>query len=102
VAIGKISESIHNFVERAVAATGNHELAAIANGLLRNLGGVSGAGGFGEIGFDAIGGENATRLVKEPAAPVATDPRVWVVNQERIVKLSVHDLLCRSRDVHSI
>ena len=99
MAIGRIREAIDDFVERAVATAGDDELAAIPDGLLGNLHGVAGAGGFGEFGVNAIGGQDAARLIEQAAAPVTAVPRVGVVDQERVLKLSLHFLLGPARSL---
>src|SRR5262249_30384415 len=59
------SQTIHNFVEGAIASAGNYQLAPVACGVLRDFGGVPGSGGFGQVRFNAFGGKNAACLVEQ-------------------------------------
>ena len=85
-------EAVDDFVERAVAAAGDDELAAFIGGLRSNFRGVAGAGGFGEIGLDAAGGKNMTSGVERAASSVAAVAGVGVVNQQSVLQVSGHSV----------
>src|SRR5262249_43431959 len=79
-----VCEAIYDFVQRAVAAARDDELAAVFAGAHRDVRGVARAGGFGQVGLDASLGENSAGFVEFLAAIVATAAGVGVVNQERV------------------
>ena len=83
-------EAVDDFVESAVAAAGDDELATLVAGTKSNFGGVARAGCFGEVGFDAAGSEDAASFVELFAAVGASTTSVWIVNQERVAKLRRH------------
>ena len=83
-------EAVHYFVEGAVAAAGDDELAALVAGTKSDFGGVARTGCFGEVGFDAAGSEDAASFVEIFAAVCASTTSVWIVNQERVAKLRRH------------
>ena len=95
-------QAVDDFVERAIAAARNHQLAALARGLLRDFRGVAGGGGFRKLGFDAAVGKNAPRLLDQAASHVSATSGIRVVNQQRVVELSFHDLPGFKRVHHSI
>src|SRR5262249_29392068 len=66
------SEAVDDFVERSVAAAGDHELTAFVGGLLSERGGVVRATRFDQVGFDAAGSENASCLVEHLTTAGAT------------------------------
>src|SRR5215470_16809928 len=51
-------QTVYNFVDRAVAATGDDQLAAIVARLPRNFGGFTGTGGFCQVGLNAASAED--------------------------------------------
>ena len=57
---------------------------------LRDFRGVAGFGGFGEIGLNAAGGENAARFIEQAAAPMTTISGVGVVDQQRVLDFRGH------------
>jgi len=84
------SEAVDDFVESAIAAAGDDELAALVAGTKSDFGGVTRTGCFGEVGFDAAGSEDAASFVELFAAVGASATSVWIVNQERVAKLRGH------------
>ncbi len=83
-------EAVDDFIQRAVAAAGDDQAAAIADGLLRDFDGVAGAGGLSELGFNTVRSENAARLIEKLAAAIAAITRVGIVDEERVVKSYGH------------
>jgi len=75
------SQAVDHFIESTVAAASDDELATLVASTKSNFGGITRAGGFGEVGFNAAGGEDAARFVQFLAAGIAAAPRVRVVNQ---------------------
>lgn len=89
-------ETVDDFVQRAVAAAGDHELAAFFAGVTRNFCGVAGAARFGELGFDSALREQPACFVEFLAAAGTTSASVGIVN-EKCVSQIVHSewfLLC--------
>src|SRR5215813_278249 len=79
-----VREAIYDFVEGAVAAACDDELAAVFAGAHSDVGGVARAGRFGEVGLNAALGENSAGFVEFLATIVATASGVGVVNQESV------------------
>jgi len=96
------SQAVDDFVERAVAATGDDELAAVARGLLRDFRSVARAGSFGEFGFDAVGGKDAAGLVEQASPAVTAESGVRVVDQQSVLVLRVHGLPSSGPNNHCI
>ena len=99
-------EAVHDFVQGAVAAAGDDELAAFGGRVVSDFGGMAGAGGFGEFGFDAAQGENAASSIEKAAARRAAVTGVGIVNQKRVVEFGDHSwfrcLPLVSQENHSI
>src|SRR2546428_800985 len=57
-------ETVHDFVQGAVATAGDNESAAFVGGALRDFRGMSGPGSFRQIGIDAIGRKNVPRRIE--------------------------------------
>src|SRR5258705_1783625 len=60
VAVLRIGEAVDDFVDGAIAAARNDELAAVGAGAPGNIGGFAGAGGFLQIGENAASLQDAT------------------------------------------
>jgi hypothetical protein len=90
VAIPVGGKTVNDFIEGTVAAAGDDQAAAFVGGAAGDFGGVAGAGGFGEIGFDAAAGENAARFIEQAASASAAVAGVGVVNQERVLQSERH------------
>ena len=90
MAVGRKCKAVDDFVERAVAAASDDELALLANCLLGNFCGVAGAGGFREVGVNAVRSKNLASLVDEFAPAVATVSSVGIVNQKGVLDERVH------------
>jgi len=90
--IGIICQPVDDFVERAVTAAGDDQLASFADRALGDLDGVSRIVRFGKFDLDAVAGEDAARLVKQATPAISAVPRKWVVNQQRVLELSLHGL----------
>src|SRR5208282_1550980 len=84
------SQAVNDFVYSAVAAAGNDELAPFLIGALRELCGVAGLGGFGEVGVDTGCCKNAAGFVQHGAAALATVAGVGVVNQQCVLDFWGH------------
>src|SRR5206468_3233741 len=83
-------EAVYDFIERAVTATGNNQLAAFVGGALRDFGGMSRARGFREIGFDPAARKNAPRFIEQAPAAAAAVAGVRIVNQKSASKSDSH------------
>jgi len=91
VAIVMSGEAVDDFVERAIATTGDNQAAVFFGGPRGDFDGVAGAGGFGEFSVNATRGENVARLVEQPAACVATAiAGVGVVDHQCVLEVSRH------------
>jgi hypothetical protein len=106
VAVVVASKSVDDFIQSAVAAAGNYQAAAFGSGAMGDFCGMSRAGGFRELGFDAASGKNmARRLEREPAFAAAS-AGVGVVNQQSVSQISGHQWPGASpfvlQDIHSI
>ena len=99
-------EAVDDFVERAVAATGDDEAAPFRGGARGDFRGVARTGGFGDVGVNAAGGKDAARLVEQAATSVAAIAGVGIVDQQRVLKVGGHSGSTCSQDVsqsiHSI
>src|SRR6267142_2391482 len=83
-------KAVYDFVERAVAAAGDDELAAFVGGALRDFGGMPRAGGFREIGFDAAAGKYPSRFVEQAPSAAAAVASVRIVNQKSVSRSESH------------
>jgi len=83
-------EAVDDFVERAVATASDDEAAIFGSGARGDFRGVARAGGFGEVGVNAAGGEDMARLVEQTATAMTAIAGVGVVNQESILKDGGH------------
>src|SRR6266404_4011158 len=83
-------KTVDDFVQRAVTAAGDDEVAAFVGCALRDFGGMPRAGGFREIGFDPAAGKNAARLVEQAPAAAAAVAGVRIVNQQSVSKSESH------------
>src|SRR5580693_4996234 len=83
-------EAVDDFIEGAVAAAGDDQAAAFVCGIAGDFSGVAGAGGFGEVGFDAATGENAARFIEQAAAAGAAVAGVGVVDQKSVSQSKCH------------
>lgn len=90
MAVGRLREAVDDFVKGAVAATSDDQLAMFADGLLRDFGGVAGAGGFREIRLDTVGGENLTGLIDEAATTISAVTGVGIVDEQSVLDERVH------------
>ena len=90
VAVLVSGEAVDDFVERAVAAARDDEAAIFGSGARGDFRGVARAGGFGEVGVNAAGGEDMARLVEQTATAMTAIAGVGVVNQESILKDGGH------------
>lgn len=91
IAVAGGSQTVDNFIERAVASASDDQLATFADRLLRYFGSVAGAGGFGQFGFDAARGQNAPSLVEKFAAAIATIASVGVMDEKCVLERRGHD-----------
>ena len=83
-------EAVDNFVERAVTAASDDEAAVLGGGAGGNLCGVAGAGGCGEGGVNASGGEDVARLVELSASAVAAVAGVGIVDHLGVLEVGGH------------
>ena len=90
MAVGRKCKAVDDFVERAISAAGDDELALLANGLLGKVCGVAGAVGFREVGVNTVRSKNLASLVDEFASAVATVSGVGIVNQKSVLDERVH------------
>jgi hypothetical protein len=90
VAVLVSGEAVDDFVERAVAAAGDDQAAIFGGGARGNLGGVAGAGGFGEVRVNAARGENVARFVEQAAASVAAVAGIGIVDEKRVLEAGDH------------
>jgi len=86
IAVAGGGQAVDDFVERAVAAAGNDELAVFTDGLLSDLGGMAGTSGLGKLGFDAIGRQDATGLVEQLAPAITAVAGVGIVNEKSVME----------------
>jgi hypothetical protein len=89
VAIRSAGQSVDYFVECAVAATGDDQLPTFHGGALGYFDGIAGAGGFGQLGFDAGGSENAAGFIQHLAAALSALSGVGVVDQQGVLQGTV-------------
>ena len=87
MAVLRTGETVDHFVDGAVAAAGDDELAAVVSGAARDFGRFAGAGGFREIRLNAASAEDSARFFELGAASRATSTRVWIVNQQRVLQI---------------
>ncbi len=73
-------QAVDNFIERAVAAAGDDELAAFGSGAVGDFRGVTRAGGFRDFRLNTTRSKNAARLVQCTAAGMAAVASVGVVD----------------------
>src|SRR5260370_7278676 len=85
-------ETVDDFIQGAVAATGNHELAAFSACTMRDFRGVAWTARFGQLGFNAARRKNAPRFVELALSSLAAVPGVGVVNHQRVTQLGRHRL----------
>ena len=85
VAVLVRGESVDDFIERAVAAASDDEPAIFGGGAGGDFRGVAGAGGFGEVGVNAAGGEDVAGFVNQATTAVAAISSVGVVDQQRVL-----------------
>src|SRR5579859_1039778 len=90
MAIFLACEAVDDFVQSAIAAAGDDEVAAFVIRSLRDLRGLAGLCGLGKIRMDAAGGKNAAGFVKHGAAAGAAVASVGVVNQQRVMEIRGH------------
>src|SRR5260370_9940228 len=90
-------ETVDDFIQGAVAATGNHELAAFSACTMRDFRGVAWTARFGQLGFNAARRKNAPRFVELALSSLAAVPGVGVVNHQRVAQLGRHRLSRPSR-----
>ena len=83
-------EAVDDFVERAVAAAGDHEAAILGRGARCDLGGMAGAGRFGEVSINAARGKDVARLIEQTATRATTVPGVRVVDQQGVLEFGGH------------
>src|SRR6266568_557084 len=83
-------QAVDDFIQRAVAAAGNHELTTFGGGAPRDVGGIARCGGFSEFCFDAAQGKDAPRGVEVATPAAAGVTGVRVVNQQRVAQFGGH------------
>src|SRR5438876_817261 len=92
MSVRRCGQTVDDFVDRAVSATGNEELAAFGSGATGNFGRIAWSARLQEIGVNACGGENAPCTVQVTKTPTAAIAGSRVVNQERVGKSCEHAL----------
>ena len=90
VAVLMGGEAVDDFVERAVTAAGDDEAALFGGGARGDFGGVTWAGGFGEVGVNAARGEDVARFVELAATAVAAAAGVGIVDEKRVLEVGGH------------
>ena len=80
MAVLRTSETVDHFVDGAVTAAGDNQLAAVVSGAARDFGGFAGAGGFREVGLYAARAEDSARFFEKGAPRCATSTRVRIMN----------------------
>src|ERR1700688_1529925 len=90
MAIFLAGKTVHDFIQRAVAAAGDDEMAAFVMGALRDFGGIAGLGGLGELCLDATSGKNAAGFIEHGTAAMPAVAGVGIVNQQRIIDFRGH------------
>lgn len=80
MAVGLTGEAVDDFVESAVSAAGDNELAAFLAGAQGDFGGVARTGGFGQVGFNAALCEDFAGFIELFAAAIAATTGVGVVD----------------------
>ena len=86
IAVRGSGQAVDDFVERAIAATGDDELTMLPDSLLGDLDSVTRPRGFREFGFDAVGGQDAAGLVEKFATAVAAVSGVGIMNEKCVLK----------------
>ena len=74
-------QTIHYFIQSAIATAGDDQLPPVTGGLLRNLCGMARAGGFRQVRFNAACRKHAPRFIQQPPARISAIARIGVVNQ---------------------
>ena len=87
MAILLASEAVDDFIERAVAAAGDDELAAFFSSAHGDISGVARARCFGEVGFNPAGCEDTACFIEFLATRTAAAAGVGVVNQKCVAQV---------------
>src|SRR5256712_6788996 len=90
MSVRRCGQTVDDFVDGAVSAAGNDELAAFGSGAAGDFGGIAWPVCLREIGVNACGGENAPCAVQITKTPTAAIAGSRVVNQERVGKSCEH------------
>jgi hypothetical protein len=88
----RVGQTVHDFIESAIAAAGDYQLALFDYGLARDLYGVTGSGGFREFGFDSVARENAAGFIDQFSSSIAAVSGIRVVDQQRVLEVCIHAL----------
>jgi hypothetical protein len=100
MAVLRTGEAVNHFVDSAVTAAGNDELAAVASGTTRDFRGLAGPGSFGQIGLYAARAEDAACFVELGTASRPPATSVGVVNQQCVAQISHRSLCYRGARPH--
>jgi hypothetical protein len=94
VAVALAGQAVDDFVQRAIATAGNHELAAFGAGLLGDFDGVTRRGGLGKLGFDSGTRKNPASFFEQATAATPVVAGVGIVNEQRVSQISGHQVSC--------
>ena len=84
-------KSVNDFIQRAVAATSDDQLASFNSRSLSHYGGIAGRSRFVKVSLNASERQNAAGLIEHAPAALASVSGVRVVNQESIAKTWQHE-----------
>lgn len=82
-----MSQAVDGFVDGAITAADDEQIAFFLDGLNSELGGAVGRGSSGEFGGDARSGEDTASIFNFGEARAASAPAGGIVDEQRIAEI---------------